>query len=337
MALVVAGEAWFRATQPFGLRDGRYEWVPGVGVHRVAHSEVRWTNRLDYWVVSRANSFGFLDREPLSPARARASCHVAIVGDSFVDAREVPLRDKMHVRLEEMTARRLPAADVTTTGWGRGMTGQIRQLAFWDKWIHRYSPKLVVLVFVDNDIADNAPLRSRMSASLDPGGRVVLRRPSSPRRSLGRPTWTDRFVQKGRDVYSRASFFVHVHMRTAAVLLPPVQTLQPDLPQFTAFALDQWLERAQRAGASLVILASHTMRTSDWALDGGESQFDWLAREAAKRQIPMVDQFDYIARNGILVSNAHWKYDHHWNPQGHQWAAEALLEWLEQNLWACGT
>ena len=337
VALLVAGEAWMRATQPFVERDLSYEWVPDVGYHLSTHSEVRWTNRRDYFVVSRANSVGFLDREPPSPARARTSCQVAIVGDSFVDAREVPLDDKVQVRLEEMAVRRLPAADITTTGWGQGNSGQIHQLAFWDKWIHRFSPKLVVLVVVDNDMADNAlPWRSsrRMAASQDPGGRIVLRRPGPPRRPE-KTTWTDRFVQNGRNVYS--GVLIRVNRRMAALYPPPVQTVPPDWPQFSAFALDQWLERAQRAGASLVILASHTMRTTDWNLNRSESQFDWLAREAAKRRIPVVDQFDHIARSGGVVSDAHWKYDLHWSSQGHQWAAEAMLDWLEQNLWACGT
>ena len=322
-ALLACGEAWFRATQPFVKKEYREEWVPGVGIHLVPHSEVRWTNRLDFWVVSRANRFGFLDREPPSPARARASCHVAIVGDSFIDAREVSLSDKMHVRLEEMTARRLPAADVTTTSWGRGNSGQRRQLLFWDKWIHRYSPKLVVLVFVYNDIVDNS-FRFPHSAERAPAGTLELEL------GLGLSTW-NRVVQKV--VY-------HVNMRTGVVLSvrpPPALPLPPNWPQFTAFALDQWLERTQRAGASLVILASHTMRTTRRTLHDGESQFDWLNAEAASRRIPVVDQSDYIARNGGRAGDAHWEHDGHWNPQGHQWAAEAMLEWLERNPQTCET
>ena len=340
VALLVSGEVWLRATQPFVLHWSRpHEWVPGVGNQFASRSEVRWTNLLDYWVVSRTNNFGFLDREPPSPVRARASCHVAIVGDSFVVAPEVPLGDRMQVRMEEMATRRLPAADVTTTGWGRGMSGQIHQLAFWDKWIHRFSPKLVVLVFVGNDMRDNRRRghdgRPFVTVSLGPDGQVVLRKPSldGPELFFGGHTWTDRFVQKVRLVFP-----TYLDTRTAAVLRPPpsAEVIGPNWPRFTVFALDQWLARTQRAGASLVILASHTMRTSAWALDGGKSQFDWLAREAAKRQIPVVDQFDHIARNGGVVSDVHWNYDGHWSPQGHQWAAEAMVDWLERNLWACG-
>ena len=62
-------------------------------------AEVRWTNGLDFWTVSRTNSPGFLDREPPDPERAAASRHVAVFGDSFVEAKEVAVADKFHVRL----------------------------------------------------------------------------------------------------------------------------------------------------------------------------------------------------------------------------------------------
>ena len=52
------------------------------------------------------------------------------------------------------------------------------------------------------------------------------------------------------------------------------------------------------------------------------------------RDIPVVDQYDYIVRRGGDVRDASWRQDRHWNPQGHQWAAEAMLEWLERSA-AC--
>ena len=343
--LVVAGavslaaaacEAWLRATKPFvGIRFSD-EWVPGVGDHLQAHSEVRWTNLFDYWTVSRANRFGFLDREPPSPERARASCHVAVVGDSFVDGREVPAAAKFQVRLEEMAARRLPSADVTTTGWGVPGTGQVEQLSYWDTWIRRFSPKLVVLVVVANDVRDNKRRKNDGSraatVSVSPEGHVVLEAPDvrAPRPPFGGDGLHGLVRKTG------LSFPRYVALRLSVLRRPPgPQSMSPVWPRFTAFALDQWLERTRRAGASLVVLASHTMSTTEWTTSEG-SQFDWWARETKKRGIPLVDQFAYVARSGGRLQDLHWRYDGHWNPQGHQWAAEAMLEWLERNPQVCG-
>jgi len=331
------GEAWLRATKPFVRSRFSTEWVPGVGDHLEAHSEVRWTNLVDYWVVARTNRFGFLDREPPSPERARASCHVAVVGDSFVAGREVPAAERVQVRLEEMAARRLPAADVTTVGWGVADSGQIQQLSWWDKWIDRFSPKLVALVFGGHDMLDNKRRandgRRFVSASLSPRGRIVLEGPDahSPKLPFGGTALKDRLVRK-----TGFSFHGYVDLRLSVLRSPPrPQSMSPKWPRFTAFALDQWLERTQRAGASLVVLAAHTLRTTVWSTSEG-SQFDWLARETASRGIPLVDQHGYIVRSGGRPQDLHWNYDGHWNPQGHQWAAEAMLEWLERNLHVCG-
>ena len=109
LALIgLAGEAWLRLTTPFVGRHYPKQFVPGVGVLGKPDSEVRWTNGLDYWTVSRTNSLGFLDREPLDPERAAASCHVAVIGASFVEAKEVAVADKFHVVLEALAGRELP-------------------------------------------------------------------------------------------------------------------------------------------------------------------------------------------------------------------------------------
>ena len=67
-----------------------------------------------------------------------------------------------------MAARALPALDVTTSAFGRGGTGQINQLAFYDAYAWPLRPRLVVLVFVPNDYRDNFPLWMALRRGLDP-------------------------------------------------------------------------------------------------------------------------------------------------------------------------
>ena len=184
----LAGEAWLRLTKPFMDRAIPMRFVPAVGRVHEPDAEVRWTNGRDFWTVSRANRRGFLDRDP-SPERAAASCHVSLIGDSFVDAREVPIADKVQVRLEALAVRRLPHLDVTTSAFGISGTSQIAQLSFYDAYARRLSPKLVVLVFVPNDFRGNSPVLDALGRGLDPdrlpwasvgrgeGGALALRPP----------------------------------------------------------------------------------------------------------------------------------------------------------------
>ena len=157
LALVAGGaEGYLRLTVPFRENVLPAHLEPGVGVIRPPHGEVRHTNGSEFWQVSRANSLGFLDREPPDPARAAASCHVTLIGDSFVDAMQVPIAHKAQVRLEELAAREAPELDVTTSAFGYSNTGQINQLPFYDRYARRLSPDVVVLVMVGNDFRNNS-------------------------------------------------------------------------------------------------------------------------------------------------------------------------------------
>ena len=169
LALIgLAGEAWFRLTTPFTGRHFPKHFVPNVGVVGKPHAEVRWTRNRDFWTVSRTNRLGFIDREPISPERAAASCHVAMIGDSFVEAKEVAIADKFHVRLEALAARALPRLDITTSAFGRGGTGQIHQLPLYDEYARHLSPKLLVLVVHSNDFLDNFTPLFALHQGLDP-------------------------------------------------------------------------------------------------------------------------------------------------------------------------
>ena len=63
--------------------------------------------------------------------------------------------------------------------------------------------------------------------------------------------------------------------------------------------------------------------------------FARVSEVAASQGIPVVDQADYIVRQGARPEDAHWPADVHWNPDGHHWAAEALLEYLAQRPHLC--
>ena len=142
--------------------------MPGLGVLYEPHAEARYTNHLDFWTTQRVNSLGFLDREPPDPERAAASCHVAVVGDSFVAGREVAIASKSHVRLEALAAREAPELDVTASAFGYPGTAQANQLPYYDRHIRSLRPNLVVLVFHKDDFAGNSAVLSALYGDRDP-------------------------------------------------------------------------------------------------------------------------------------------------------------------------
>ena len=380
LALTAFGlEVRLRLTAPFMATHAPSRFVSGVGLVRAPDAEIRYTNGLDFWTVSRTNRWGFLDREPISPDRAASSCHVAVFGDSFVEAKEVPIADKMHVRFEALAARRLPHLDVTASAFGFGGTGQINQLPYYDAYARRLRPRLLVLVFVENDFADNSALLDTFSlySHVDPAhlpfqyaerkadGRIALLPPDPDWEAHVRPpsrastvtarllgaSWLAQWLAAKRNALfpadvdaderlavlrRRAGGERLLRMRSpgsvdrtfAGEALPPAFE---DALAFTAFALDQFNARAERDGAALIILASHRMRMA------GARVFDRLRIMARTRGVPVVDQGGYILRRGARLKDAHWRHAPHWNAAGHRWAAEALLEWLQDNQAVCGS
>ena len=204
LLIALVGEAYFRLTKPFIDTSIPSMFVDGVGIIREPNAEVRYANwHDDNFGVSRANSQGFLDREPVNPELAAASCHIAFIGDSYVEAVEAPIADKFQVRLEEMTARELPHLDITTQAYGITNTGQINQLPFYDEYARHLNPKLVVLVFFVNDFANNITAAQAlnygadpdrmpyMSAHRDANGTLKLRPPDPEYERFLLPRWPD--------------------------------------------------------------------------------------------------------------------------------------------------
>ena len=219
LLIIIAGEAYFRLTVPFSdSSTASTHEFPGVGRLAKPNAELRFTNNLDYWTIQRANSLGFLDREPIDPTRAAESCHITIIGDSFVEAVQVVLSEKMQVQLEQLAKREKPGLDLTTSAFGVQITGQIHQLLFYDVYARHLHPDLIVLVFVINDPLDNSTVSDSLLYGMDPDisphvsavmnsdGTVELRLPNSdiPKRLLPQtpeasPSWATRVIKQATE------------------------------------------------------------------------------------------------------------------------------------------
>lgn len=398
LALIVAtGEIYLRLSVPFMTNIKPWTFVPGVGVLFAPNAEVRVTNNLDFWTVSRTNRWGFLDREPISPERVAESCHIAVIGDSFVEALQVPISDKFHVRLEDLATRELPDLDVTTSAFGRSNTAQASQLPYYDKYAIQMSPKLLGLVFVDNDFGGNSALVMGLRQGWDPDkapfaypertvdGKISLRLPSPEYRDLSTSWRTDYSLQFGTggfdikpkswlyspdwwaaDLYFGMWFRAKIAIMHLSSWQMPIKTAWAELLRrrpryeslfagvrsinirnytgplaaedlniskeafaFTAFALEQFVERAERDNVSLVILSEYRMGGS------GHPAFDRLNAMAEERGIAVINLHDYLVRQGQSLEDVCWDHDVHWNSTGHHLAAEALLAYLRQHPEVC--
>ena len=396
LLITLIGEAYFRLTKPFIESSYPTQFVDGVGLARNPSAEVRHVDWRDgFWVISRVNSQGFLDREPISPDRAAAGCHIAFIGDSFVEATSAPIADKFHVQLEEAAARELPHLAITTQAYGIAGTGQINQLPFYDEYARRLRPKLVALVFYTNDFLNNSAALISLKRGTDPDrmpfasaqkdahGNIELRPPDpeAERFLLPRlPEPPSPWYESEWERLVRVSYFAkYVDTRFPFELIRSITvgsanadssqvmawadmiaerpnyaslldgwrpvdwgsvtdmiTAEHPPPvfeealEYTAFGIDQFKRRADRDGAELVILSA-----TDEMGTRGDPQFDRLSAIAEARGIPIISDYDYVVSQGYDYGDGRYRNDAHWNATGHQWVAEAVLEWLKENQDVC--
>ncbi|WP_127088775.1 SGNH/GDSL hydrolase family protein [Aquabacter cavernae] len=399
-----AGEIYLRLARPFLFDDQPQVTVPGVGLQYQPGAMVHRTNQLDFWVSERANADGFLAAPPTPYARARDACRVALIGDSMVDGREVPISEKMQTRMEELAPGLVPGARLMVNAYSYTGAGQLNQLAFYDRYAAKFRPNVIVLVFVRNDFANNSVLLEAIRYGFSPdhpprayaqrtaGGSIqMLSMDDGWRDHVMNTARAQGFAQRAHLWLTLHSYFYNwIYVRLAMVTphfaawlygydqgqanLARLEALRQrpgnaallegydghsasndnpftafgsiDEPfasekmppafeeaiAFTGFALDQFLARAQRDGASLVILSTENMRQFD---PPGDRRFKRLEALAQARDIPVIDLYDFIRSQGRDAKDASFVHEPHWNAQGHLWAAQALLDYIKAHPALC--
>ncbi len=125
-----------------------------VGYSLRPNTEGWWTREGRTYIT--INSAGFRDREhPV--AKPANTFRIAILGDSFAEALQVPLEKTFWSVIEEkaQTCSRAPKIEVLNFGISGFSTA--RELILLQKRVWQYSPDLIVLLFTPgNDIRDNS-------------------------------------------------------------------------------------------------------------------------------------------------------------------------------------
>jgi hypothetical protein len=116
-----------------------------------------------------------------------------------------------------------------------------------------------------------------------------------------------------------------------------------DALNLTEFALSEFQRRVKQDGGHLVILTTSQMslprvpRRPGGREDPLISRRQFLRLEAIAQTIgiPVIDQYTYIMEKGGNLLAAQFRHDAHWTPQGHVWASEAVLRYIEKNPQIC--
>jgi len=170
IACVVFGlELYYRVKYPCDRADDRVTWtfIPGIGDGYRPNDTVRLSSRFDYCVEQRTNSLGFLDHEPPQWDEIKDKLRIAIIGDSMIEATQVPIADKVQTVLRQSLATDL-GLDASVVAWGISGFGQVQELALFERFGLPLHPDIVLLIVVPNDLKNNSWLVQSIDDGVSP-------------------------------------------------------------------------------------------------------------------------------------------------------------------------
>jgi hypothetical protein len=336
-ASLYGADWYFRYAGQFPITDNKWptEFVDQVGFLFKPGDTVRLTNGTEFWASEQVNSLGFIDREPVLP-KPPGTFRIVLVGDSFVEAAQVAIEQKLQSLLAEDLNRRFPDRKFDAVALGFSGTGQANQLPFYER-SRNLKPDLVILVFVSNDFANNSHVLESMHYGWHPDHlpRVFMREQrgqpcgrlpidSAWRKSLLFGDLAERIRQMRaispeldsdlRDMNSKVDL-IEI-FRGPGPLLPVLEAAVAS----TKCAFVEWQKLAEQDGFKLLVASA----------DSVDGQLARLKRITDELELPLIDLRKEFARHHDLAL-ARFKTDFHWSPHGHRWAADAIANYLTEN------
>lgn len=340
-----------------------WEPDPLLGSRLIANHEGWWTQEEhEFHVYSHINADGRRDVE--RPLRKPPGVfRILLLGDSFVEALQVPLQETLGRQLETRLNRAVPPVEVVTMGVsGYGTAGQF---LYYRERGRRFEADLVLLAFYPgNDVRNNSPvLEPVLRPVYDASGalqRIVAKRKRVERGWLAssqayryfrkllltrQPQLAAWLVRLGvvradalrgeptRDgvpgdywVYAPdlPADWQDAWVRTSALLGSLANAVRADGAQL-AVVVVAGRNQVDRGSWEAVLEANPAMSALSWDLDGLERKLmEWCRREGVPC-LSLLPSFEAHARDG---STLHFHYDGHWTAAGHALAAETTAAFL---------
>ena len=322
----------------------------------------RGDNTQEATVAIEINSAGQRDNREHSLAKPPGVYRVAILGDSFAEAFQVPVEESFPKLLEQELNGCLPDRKTEVLNFAVGGYGTAQELLSYRLRARQYAPDFVVLLFyTGNDIYNNHPLLNPTNAdaapyfTLDNG--ALQMKPALAQPSALREVWaaTARNSQVSRmisDIYykARRNNTAHEQQRLQTygenymnrlVFSPPRDAAMQEAWTLTEAALPAVYEEIKRdtprfllaiASSNFQVHPEREKREGFLQFSGATELFyaeNRLAAIAANHQIPTA----FLGPAMLAAADGKGVFYHgfpgsigsgHWNSTGHAFVAKAL-------------
>jgi hypothetical protein len=146
---LILGEILLRVVPIPGVQFNTARFSPEVGTALTPNVSNTYRNERGDYVVRRINRFGYMD-EDHSREKPPGTYRIGFFGDSYTEARQVPLEDTFFRLIEEdLGANRVECLAFGITGFST-----LQSYLTCMRWMDEFDLDLVVYVFCENDLGD---------------------------------------------------------------------------------------------------------------------------------------------------------------------------------------
>ncbi len=359
----IAMEVGVRALHLVPDRFWQYDEV--LGTRLIAGKEGWWTQEDHEFVVPvRINSLGLRDHERVLAKPAGVE-RVLLVGDSHVEALQVPLEESVGPQLEERL--RGVGGDVEVVSAGVSGYGTAGELLLFRNLGWKFDPDLVLLAFYPgNDVKNNSPLLEKALVPEYSADGALLRIAGSKPRPGGK-SWIGRsaaYRYMRKLILTRqpriAALLVKLHlMKSTAIRTEDAPEgvpldywvyADPPAPEwadawlYTERLLDDFRGAVADRGARFAVMivpARDVVDAKSWA--ALQQIYPQMKTATWNPEMPTARILEWCRTRDVACLNLapifrlardggstplHFVHDGHWTAAGHALAAEAAAEFI---------
>lgn len=282
----------------------------------------------------KTNSLGFHSRE-YSLEKPTEVFRIAIIGDSFIEAMQVPLEKTVASLLEQkLNSIASRSYKYEVIPFGISSHGTYKSILYYENYVSQFNPDLVIEAMALNDIEDDA-LESDQTVK-QPNGFLKA---------------TKKVLRKSVLITTlRKSYLIMASdpERNSDKLSAEVEILMKEYNDFwnNAWArqeslLKKFKDEATKNNSRFMLVSLtdgyriHQGLLEKFLFTTKGKEIDLDKPEKILNQITEENSIPYLALTSIFRERAKsedgetvWPCDGHWNERGHEWTSDALFDYL---------
>lgn len=295
----------------------RYRYSPDTLYEPIPGARFRY-RRSEFDIPIEYNADGMRDRER-SVRAGKTALRIALLGDSQTEAKEVPFDSTFGQILERSLQSRFPQRNVEVLNFGVSGFGTMASAVRYATLAARFSPQVVVYVFVDNDPEDNLERDAALYSLRD--GKLVFARLSE-----GTPLERHLLDMLKRRTHSYAFLRFRLQQirdrfQRRAMDTPSGQDVGVEATwSVLGLGLESLRDLVKGQGAQLLVFQTSS---------SGPAMTRELQDACSRLGLGHYDLTPVFAGEREDLS---FEFDGHWRTAGHRIAARELERFLEQSV-----